>query len=49
MYSTKSGKIFDLKTKLIKKERLQNLTWFLNKVDFQTSSLISQFNHKFYH
>lgn len=49
MYSTKSGEIFDLKNKLIKKEILKNSTWFLNKADFQTSFLILQFIHKFYH
>lgn len=49
MYSTKSGEIFDLKTKLMKKERLKNSTWFLNKVDFQTSFLILQISHRFHH
>lgn len=34
MYFIKSGKNFDLKIKFIKKDRLKNLTWFLNKVDF---------------
>lgn len=45
----KSGKNFDLKNKLMKKERLNKSTWFLNKIDFQTFFLILQFNHKYYH